>query len=243
MNGEIKLDVKDGIAIITISRPEKLNSVTWEMLDDFEEKMSQMTNDPNITVVVFTGEGNKAFCAGFDLNLIKSLHGDEHTRFFSTLARTMKLLKNSRNTVTIAALNGYTIGFGAMIAVASDFRFFAQDAIFKLPEIDIDVFPGSGAASNLIHLVGPARTKDILMTARPVGAQEALRIGLADRIFAKEELLEKTIEFANLLKQKNRKILAQVKTLVDAMTDLDIEAAAEIETMYTDEWLREARGE
>ncbi|MFW9793945.1 MAG: enoyl-CoA hydratase/isomerase family protein [Candidatus Thorarchaeota archaeon] len=239
MTGEIKVRIEDAHAIITISRPEKLNSVTKPMLVDFSEQVSQVINNPNIRAVIFTGDGNRAFSAGFDLDTIMNLNGSEVTEFFKILERTMRIIRENRTCVTIAAVNGYAIGFGAMLTLACDFRFFVDTAVFRLPEVELSVFPGAGASSNLLHLVGPARAKDILITTRKVSAKEAIQIGLADMIVKPEELLEKTMEFVEEILKKDATIVVRTKTLIDGMTGKDIAEADELETAYLDEWLRE----
>lgn len=241
MTGEIKCEQNDSIVTITISRPEKYNSVTREMLIDFDEKVSKFANDPNIVAIIFTGEGKKAFCAGFDLKMIKGLADDDYTDFFKGLEKTIRVIKHARNCITIAAVNGHAIGFGAMVSNACDFRFYSKNASFSLPEITIDIFPGAGAASSLIHLVGPAKSKDLLLTGRRIPAEEAFRIGIADRLFEHEELLDKTLEFVKEIVEKNRLILLRTKTLVDGMTGKSVDSADELECTYLDEWLREHR--
>ncbi|MFW9809662.1 MAG: enoyl-CoA hydratase/isomerase family protein [Candidatus Thorarchaeota archaeon] len=239
MTGEIKVSINDAHAIITISRPDKLNSVTKPMLVDFSEQVSQIINNPIIRAVILTGEGNRAFSAGFDMDTIMGLKGEELTEFFKLLERTMRLIRENRTCVTIAAVNGYAIGFGAMAALACDFRFFSDTAAFRLPEVDLGVFPGAGASSNLLHLVGPARAKDLLLTSRTVSAKEALEIGLADMLVNQEELMDKTMEFVEEILSKDPTILVRTKTLVDGMTGKDLADADELETAYLDEWLRE----
>ena len=239
MTGEIKVSLHDSHAIVTISRPDKMNSVTKDMLVDFNEQVSQLTNDPKIRAIIFTGEGNKAFTAGFDLETVGGLEGEEVTEFFKLLERTIRLIKENRTTLTVAAINGYAIGFGAMVVSACDFRIFADNGLFRLPEIDLAIFPGGGAASNLLHLVGPARAKDILLTGRKITAEEAHRIGLADMLVKKDELMDKTMELVKELLTKDPTILIRTKTLIDGMTGMDVGEAAELETAYLDEWLRE----
>lgn len=209
------------------------------MLVDFSEQVSQIINNPNIRAVIFTGEGNRAFSAGFDMDTIMGLKGGEVTEFFKLLERTMRTIRENRTCVTIAAVNGYAIGFGAMAALACDFRFFADTATFRLPEVELSVFPGAGAASNLLHLVGPARAKDLLLTTRTVSAKEALQIGLADMLVNQDELMEKTMQFVEEILNKDPTILVRTKTLIDGMTGKDIADADELETAYLDEWLRE----
>lgn len=239
MTGEINVSLHGSLAVVTISRPDKLNSVTKDMLVDFNEQVSQIANDPNIRAIIFTGDGDRAFSAGFDLETVAGLKGDEVTEFFKLLERTIRLIREDRTTLTVAAINGYAIGFGAMVASACDFRIFAETGLFRLPEIDLAIFPGGGAASNLMHLVGPARAKDILMTGRKVSAEEAYRIGLADSLVKPDELMDKTKEFVEELLTKDPTILIRTKTLIDGMTGKDVEKAAELETAYLDEWLRE----
>ncbi len=155
-NGEIRVDRAEPVTTITISRPDKLNSVTRQMLTSFSDNVGRLTNDPNITTIIFTGEGDKAFSAGFDLETIRSLKGQDRVSFFKLLEKTTRLIRQAKSCFTIAAINGYAVGFGAMVAVACDFRFCSDTAGFRFPEVDLSVFPGAGAASNLIHLVGPA---------------------------------------------------------------------------------------
>jgi enoyl-CoA hydratase len=237
--GEIKVDRAEPLATITISRPDKLNSVTKQMLSSFSDNVGHLTNDPNITTIIFTGEGDKAFSAGFDLETIRNLRGQERTSFFKLLEKATRLIRQAKSCFTIAAINGWAVGFGAMVAVACDFRFCSETAGFRFPEVDLSVFPGAGAASNLLHLVGPARAKDLLLTSRVVSAQEALQIGLADRVFPQTELMSKTMEFVTALSKKNKYIVLRSKMLIDAMTGKDVSDAADMEVDYEDEWLNE----
>jgi len=239
MDGEIKIARKGPVATLTISRSDKLNSVTREMLTAFDNKVNQLTNDPEIMVVIFTGEGEKAFSAGFDLKTVTNLKGDDRTSFFKLLESTIRCIKENRNCITVAAINGYAIGFGAMIVSACDFRFFSEKAAFRLPEVQLAIFPGAGATANLMDLVGPARTKDILVTGRLVSAEEALQIGLANRVVPHDELMSRVEEFVQDIIEKDRRIVMRTVNLVDMMTGQDHAEAADLETMYTDEWLRE----
>ncbi|TFG29783.1 enoyl-CoA hydratase/isomerase family protein [Candidatus Thorarchaeota archaeon] len=239
MSGEIIVSIEDSYAIVKISRPDKLNAVTKEMLEAFHEQVSKIANVPSVRAVIFTGEGNRSFSAGFDLEMVKNLQGQESVDFFKLLERSIRQIRENRTCITIASVNGYAIGFGAMVACACDFRIFSESAVFRLPEIDLSIFPGAGAASNLLHLVGPARTKDIVMTARKVSAKEAMQIGLADMLVSEEMLMEKTLEFVQELLKKDPIILIRTKTLIDGMTGKESSEADELESFYLDEWLRE----
>ncbi len=194
-------------------------------------------NDNDIRAVVLTGNG-KAFCAGVDLKAINALNEEERARLTTLGQSTFKRIESFPK-VVIAAINGYAIGFGAMIASACDFRFFSEGAAFQLPEVQLAIFPGAGATANLMDLVGPARTKDILVTGRLVSAEEALQIGLANRVVPHDELMSKVEEFVQDVIKKDRKIVMRTVNLVDMMTGQDHAEASDLETMYTDEWLRE----
>ena len=238
MSGEIIVSKEGSIATVTISRPEKLNAVTHEMLKSFEEKVSVLTKDPEVLVIIFTGEGERAFTAGFDMETVMGLRGQDAYNFFKLMESAIKRIREAKNCITIAAINGYAIGFGAIVACACDLRFFSETGVFRLPEVDLGIFPGGGASSNLLQLVGPSRAKDILLTTRKVSADEALRIGLADRIFPVEELIPKTMEYVEELLNKDSHILLMTKTLVDKMTGKEVPDAAELEVTYLEEWLR-----
>jgi len=239
LEGEIRVETDGNIGKITISRPDKLNAMTAKMLQDFDEAVSNLTNNPDISILVFAGEGDKAFCAGFDLKMVQSLEGEEHYNFFKGIEKIISKIRQARTCLTIAAVNGYAVGFGGMIISACDFRLFSKDAAFRLPEIDIDIFPGAGAASNLLHLVGPARAKDILLTGRMVASGECYRIGIADRLYEPDELMDDTMEFARELLKKDQLILLRTKTLVDGMAGETIADAEALEATYLEEWLRE----
>ena len=239
MTGEIIVNAQDSYAVVKIARPEKMNSVTKDMMESFYDSVSRVTNEPNIRAIIFTGEGVKSFSAGFDMDTILSLKGQAKKDFFKLLERTMRLVHGNRTCITVAAVNGYAIGFGAMLALACDFRIFSANALFRLPEIELSVFPGAGAASYLLQLVGPSRAKDILMTTRKVSAKEAIQIGLADMLVNQDEIMESSIGFVQELLKKDPKILIRTKTLIDGMTGKELSEAEEVETVYLDEWLRE----
>lgn len=207
------------------------------MLNDFSEKVERYTNDPEVTAIIFTGEGDRAFSAGFDMDTVKGLKGQEKEDFFKKLEDVIRVIRTAKSCITLAAVNGYAVGFGSIVAIACDFRFFSEDAKLRLPEVQLSIFPGAGAASNLLHLVGPSHAKDILLTGRSVPAREAKAMGLANRVHPKEELMAQAREFLDDLLEKDCRLLLNTKNLVDAMTGKDLGDAAELETAYLDEWL------
>ncbi len=237
MTGSIEVSTDGSIVTLVISRPDKLNSVTKSMLNDFSEKVEQYTNDPEVTAIIFTGAGDRAFSAGFDMDTVKGLKGQDREDFFKTLEDIIRVIRTAKSCLTLAAVNGYAVGFGSIVAVACDFRFFSEEAKLRLPEVQLSIFPGAGATSNLLHLVGPSHAKDILLTGRSVPAREAKVMGLANRVYPKDELMPQAKEFLKELLEKDCRILLNTKNLIDAMTGKDIGDAAELEAAYLEEWL------
>ncbi|MBD3408173.1 MAG: hypothetical protein GF411_18775 [Candidatus Lokiarchaeota archaeon] len=239
MTGEILIEYDGAIAIVTISRPEKLNAVTYEMLQRFEETIDLLVDSSDVRIILFKGAGEKAFSAGFDLRMIESLKGKEHSEFFLKLEAIIRKLATAKNCVTIAAIRGYVIGFGAMVSLACDIRFFSTNAVFSLPEINISIFPGAGAAAGLIKLVGPARAKDILLSGRKVSAEESYHFGIADRLFDPESVVSAAKEYAKELASKDSTILIDTKKLVDEMYSREYHDADTREGFYLRKWLKE----
>ncbi|TXT55378.1 MAG: hypothetical protein BAJATHORv1_40289 [Candidatus Thorarchaeota archaeon] len=239
VTGEILIDIDGPLAIVTLSRPDKLNAVTYEMLLSFEEAIDKLVDNPNVRIIIFKGAGDRAFSAGFDLKMIESLKGKAHSEFFLKLESIIRKLATAKSCVTIAAVRGYVIGFGAMVALACDLRFFSTNAIFRLPEINISIFPGAGAAVGLIKLVGPSRAKDILLSGRKVSAQEAYAFGIADRLLEPESVVSVTQEYAMELASKDSTILLDTKKLVDQMYSREYHDADKREGFYLRKWLKE----
>ncbi len=238
MDGEIILEREGPVAQVTISRPSKLNSVTWEMLESFDDLVENLVGDSTIRVILFTGAGERAFSAGFDLKTVKALAGESHYRFFKTLERAVYALRGAGDCVTIAAARGYVIGFGAILSLACDIRFFSEDAVFRLPEVDIDILPAAGAASGLVGLVGPSTAKDILLSGRPVPADEAASLGIANRVLPPDEVLQTAREYAEHIARKNHAIIGDTKRMVDRMIGRDTAGAQEVESEFLESWLR-----
>ncbi|MGY5875989.1 MAG: enoyl-CoA hydratase/isomerase family protein [Candidatus Thorarchaeota archaeon] len=239
MSGKIIVERNESRATVTFSKPEKLNSVTWDMLKSFSEQTTELLEDPEIRAIIFTGEGEHAFSAGFDLDTVIGLSGRERIEFFTDLENIMKAMRHADSCIMLSACNGYAIGFGAMVAVASDLRFFSENAVFRLPEVDLDIYPGAGASSNLLHIVGPSRALDILLTTRKVSAEEAYRLGLADRLLPLDKLLSYSYEYIDELMQKDPGIVVATKATITKMVGLDIKDAAKIEFAFFEKWLKE----
>jgi enoyl-CoA hydratase len=199
----------DGVALVRLDRP-KMNALNAELLDELEAVAKELTAEPPGAVVVWGGE--RIFAAGADISEFggpdkaREVTGRFH-RVLDALAAVPR--------ATIAAINGYALGGGCELALACDFRVVADNAKLGQPEVLLGIVPGGGGTQRLPRLVGPSRAKDLLYSGRQVGAEEALRIGLVDRVVPAAEVLDTALAWAAELAQGA--VLAQgfIKRAVD----------------------------
>src|SRR3954469_10532952 len=180
----------DGVAVVRLTRP-KMNALSTELLRQLRAVAADLTDDPPGAVVVWGGD--RIFAAGAD---ISECGGPDRAakiggQFRATLDAVAAIPR-----ATIAAVTGYALGGGCELAMACDFRVMAETAKFGQPEILLGIIPGGGGTQRLSRLVGPSRAKDIILSGRQVGAEEALRIGLADRAVPAESVFETALAWA-----------------------------------------------
>ena len=180
----------DGVAVIRLDRP-KMNALSTELLRQLAAAAESLTSDPPGAVVVWGGE--RIFAAGAD---ISEFGGPDEARTVGGQFRDSLDAIAAIPRATIAAVNGYALGGGCELAMACDFRVMAETAKFGQPEILLGIIPGGGGTQRLTRLVGPSRAKDIILSGRQVGAEEALRIGLADRAVPAESVFETALAWA-----------------------------------------------
>ena len=191
---------KEGrIAIFTIDRPGALNAINVEAIRELHEAMLSFKDDPELWVGIITGAGEKAFSVGADINdmlpFIKEIR-DKPWAFPATPLREMELWKP-----LIAAINGMALGGGLEIALACDLRIAAEHARFGSPEVNLGLIPGWGATQRLPRVIPWAKAAEILLTGKPIDAQEAYRIGLVNKVVPKEELMPTAMEWAEAICQ------------------------------------------
>ncbi|RLC71451.1 MAG: hypothetical protein DRI26_05085, partial [Chloroflexi bacterium] len=176
------IDKKEGITTVTLNRPAKLNAMSEQMIQELVQLFTELRQDAVTRFVIFTGAG-RAFSAGADVATLADLGKD------LTLARMGQLLGHdfmrsleNLEQVTIAAVNGLAMGAGLSLAMACDFRIASETASFGIPEAAVGVFFTWGCTPRLTKLIGPAKAKELIMTADPVDAKEALAIGLVNKV-------------------------------------------------------------
>jgi enoyl-CoA hydratase/carnithine racemase len=213
-----------GVVIVRLDRP-KLNALSTGMLDELRSVIATLADDPPGAVVLWGGE--RIFAAGADVAQFSDPGAPALVAAgFHAVTGAIAALAS----VTIAAINGYALGGGLELALACDLRVVADDARLGQPEILLGIIPGGGATQRLPRLVGPARAKDMILTGRQVKADEALRIGLVDRVVPATEVLDAALGLASDLARGARVAQALAKRAVDAALEMSLAGGLEHET-------------
>jgi enoyl-CoA hydratase/carnithine racemase len=216
----VHYEVQDHVATIRLDRPEALNSINREMNQQLAETWARFRDDEDAWVAILTGTGDRAFCAGADLIDLIPDAGEQ--------ARAGRLTEfnfggNTRDFQTwkpcIAAVNGFALAGGLEIALACDFRIAVPRARFGVPEVRWAIIPGGGGTQRLARLLGQARALDLVLTGRQIDTEEALRIGLVNRIVEPDQLLPAAQELAGQLLQNGPLALRAAKQAVIAGWD------------------------
>jgi enoyl-CoA hydratase len=189
---------KDGIGIITLNREDVRNALKAEIRRDISEVLQVADQDPDVRVVIITGAGRKVFSAGGDIKqMAENTMWDVLERKPDIFAQIHNLSKP-----VIAAINGLALGGGCEMAMACDFRLASESAKIGQPEINLGIFPGGGATQRLQKLVGIGRAKELIFTGDILDAREAERIGLINKVFPADDLMDRTMEIASRIAGK-----------------------------------------
>lgn len=222
------VDIKqDGeLAIITLNRPEALNALSFQVLKDIGAAIDKVA-DMNIRALVFTGAGEKAFCAGAD---IKELMGRAvmEERSGAELGQRAFAKLDGFKVPTIAAINGYAFGGGLELAMACTFRVASSKAKLGLPEVKLGLIPGYGGTQRLPRLVGEARAMEIVLTGKTLDAQEALSIGLVNRV-VEGDVVEAAKVFAREFTGYGLAALSLARSAIQRALDLPINEGLKVE--------------
>jgi enoyl-CoA hydratase/carnithine racemase len=228
----IIFEVADGIGIVKLNRPEKLNAFDERMIRELRTVIWQANFDDSIRVLIITGVG-RAFCAGRDINGL-DYENNLTTPQYRAYVRANHELFDDIEAIekpVIAAVNGICAGGGVEMAIACDFRIAATTASFFLPENQLGVIPASGACSRMIQMIGIGRLKQMIMAVEAVQAEEAVRIGLAGQVCAPEELMEKAVAFARQLLKKAPQAMGMAKHIINACQNVDTETGRLLERL------------
>jgi enoyl-CoA hydratase len=187
----IILTEQDGpIAILTINRPDKLNALNKETIQALSDELTVLENDQSVRVVILTGSGNKAFVAGADISEFAHFSPEEGEQLSREgQEKLFDKVENLKKPI-IAAINGFALGGGLELAMSCHFRYASTNAKMGLPEVGLGVIPGYGGTQRLPMLVGKGLAMEMIMSAKMLSAEEALQVGLVNRIESSDDLLE-----------------------------------------------------
>jgi enoyl-CoA hydratase len=217
----IIFETEGGVAVIKFNRPKALNAINPDVLTEVNSALESIENDPSIKVLILTGEGEKAFVAGADISHMVNLSPLE-AREFSRSGHELAFRLEKLPIPVIACVNGFALGGGTEMALASDFIYASENAKFGQPEINLGVIPGFGGTQRLSRLVGKAMAKELCMTGAMIKAQEAKEIGLVNRVFPPDTLWEETMKTARLIASKGKVSLKAVKDCIQRGNDVDL---------------------
>ena len=219
---------RDGVGIITLNRPEKLNAINQDIMDDLYYLFDAYEEDPEVRVIVLTGGDGKAFCAGGDIegeiqmDVVGSYHGGIEGNRLNTRIEKCRI-------PVIAAINGFCLGGGFEMALACDIRLASERARIGLTEVNMGVIPGSGGTQRLPRRVGIAKAKELIFSGKVIGAAEAEKIGLVNAVYAPEELIPGAIAMAKSFTANAPIAVKYSKACIDRGMQMDIDDGIALE--------------
>src|SRR5690242_4235518 len=187
----LQTSLEKNIFIITINRPDKLNALNKEVLDELNDAVQEIYNDTNIHAAIITGAGNKAFVAGADIAEFTALKDDDGKLLAKKGQDIFFKIENCSKPI-VAAVNGFALGGGCELAMACHFRLASDNAKFGQPEVNLGLIPGYGGTQRLVQLIGKGKAMELLMTAGMIDANEAKTLGLVNYVTTADTLLDQT---------------------------------------------------
>jgi 3-hydroxypropionyl-coenzyme A dehydratase len=201
----IQLDPQGDIALVKINRPEALNAMNTDVISELSRTIDIIAADEAIKVVVITGAGERSFCAGADISYMVNIEPMQAERYASSAQAVINKIERLEKPV-IAAVNGFALGGGCELAMACDIRIASSNAKIGQPEVTIGIPPGWGGTQRLMRLVGPAKAKEMIFTGKMISADEALQIGLVNKVVSlgSEDSLPPEAPKGDAAKEKER---------------------------------------
>jgi enoyl-CoA hydratase len=221
----ITFERRNAVALITINRPSTLNALDMDTLAALDAAVARAEQDAEIRVLVFTGAGDRAFVAGGDIADLNSRQGLAHYLELGERLHTVFRRIEMLDKPTIAAVNGWALGGGTELLLCTDIRVAAASAKFGLPEITLGLFPGAGGSQRLMRQIPLCKAKELMFMGGRIGAEEAERLGLINRVVQAEELMQAVFEMANAIAQKSPLVLKLLKRALADGDEMPLRAA------------------
>ncbi len=230
MNERVLLvEEANGVATLTLNRPEVMNSFNFAMLRALRDQIESIRFKPEIRVVIITAAGEKAFCAGADLKERTTLSPDQVKEYIFTIRNLFTSIEQL-NKAVIAAVNGIALGGGTELALACDIRIASTNATMGLTETRLAIIPGAGGTQRLPRLVGRGKAKELIFTGQRIGAEEAQRIGLVNKICEQKDLLDECKKMAAMICEAGPVAIEQAKYAINHGLETDLHTGLAIES-------------
>jgi enoyl-CoA hydratase len=228
-NKNILFHVEKGIATITFNRPEVLNALNEASLEAFSRALDGIAANEDIRVLILTGAGEKSFIAGADISMFPKFNVLK-AKLFSEMGRNLMSKLQELPIPVIAAVNGFALGGGCEVAIACDFIYASENAMFGLPEITLGIIPGYGGTQRLPRLVGMNMAKEMIFTGKMIPASEAQFMGLVNKVCPQEQLMDEVIKTAKAMAAKGKVSIRAAKQAINSGMNVDLDTGLKIET-------------
>ena len=225
-----KMTITDGICTVKINRPDKLNAMNIDVVKELIKVFEDLNQNDDVKVIILTGEGEKAFCAGADIEYMSKISADEsvyYAKLGQLLVSTVELVKQP----TIAIINGFALGGGCELAMSCDIRIAANTAKMGQPEVTIGIPPGWGGTQRLMRIVGIAKAKELVYTGKMIKAVEAKEIGLVNNIFPLESLYEESLKVAQQIAGNSAMGVQMSKIAINKGRNADLDTGLAVELL------------
>ena len=226
----VTTSTSDGICTVKINRPDKLNAMNTDVAKELITTFEGLNHDDNVKVIILTGEGEKAFSAGADIEYMSRISADESVEYAKTgqlVTSTVELVKQP----TIAAINGFALGGGCELAMSCDIRIAADTARLGQPEVTIGIPPGWGGTQRLMRLVGIAKAKELVYTGKMIKAAEAKEIGLVNNVVPLESLMDEVMSMAKTIASNATLAVRMSKTAINKGRNADLDTGLGVELL------------
>ena len=223
----LKIALADAVCTLTISAPKSLNALNSNLLKEMDDFLSNL--DPDIRVLIVTGDGERSFVAGADISEMQPLNAEEGERFGAAGASVFRKIETLPIPV-IAAVNGFALGGGCELALACDIRIASSNAKFGQPEVGLGIIPGFSGTYRLAKIAGMGVAKELIFTGRAIKSDEALRIGLVNAVYEPEELMGEALKMAQRIVKNAPIAVRYAKECINEEYDLPADEAIAFES-------------